>query len=64
MNSEDEEMLFYDEKHKKFYVETCEKHRSNGKILDVYNEMIFYLIGLCSDTRNHFEDLFDLKEKL
>ena len=54
-------MKFVDDKHEKFYYEKmCEllQYRKN----DVYYTSLVYTLGICDITRNHFKNIFNLKE--
>lgn len=54
-------MKFIDMEHKKFYESTLKKYLENSGTIDCYSKSFFYLMGLCSDTRNHFTSLFSIK---
>lgn len=45
------DIRFIDFKHKEFFVERASK--------DVYHNALFYLLGLCPETRRHYTDLYD-----
>ena len=51
---------FLDEQHKQFYEE---KLKLTGKE-DVYRKALIYTLGICETTREHFNDIFDMKEGL
>lgn len=53
-------MNFIDEQHKQFYEE---KLKLTGKE-DVYRKALIYTLGICETTREHFNDIFDMKEGL
>lgn len=53
-------MKFLDEQHKQFYEE---KLKLTGKE-DVYRKALIYTLGICETTREHFNDIFDMKEGL
>ena len=53
-------MKFINEEHKKFYEE---KLKLTGKE-DVYRKALIYILGICETTREHFTDIFDIKEGL
>lgn len=50
--------LFIDDWHKKFYFAIL-KRRSRKN--DAHYRSLIYLFGLCRDTREHINDLFDFK---
>ena len=54
-------MKFVDDKHEKFYYEKmCEllQYRKN----DVYYTSLIYTLAICDITRNHFKNIFNIKE--
>ena len=53
-------MKFIDIEHQKFYEE---KLKEIGK-QDIYRKALVYTLGICEITREHFEDIFDIKKGL
>lgn len=53
-------MIFYNSEHEDFYNEKLQLLSSN----DVYRQSMFYLLGLTEETRNNFNKIYDVKEKL
>lgn len=53
-------MKFIDNEHQNFYEQ---KLNEIGKS-DVYRKALVYTLGICETTREHFADIFDLKEGL
>ncbi len=54
MNEKEENLKFYDDEHKNFYIE-----RTENKDLDCYNKSLIYLLGLTAETRNNLNKLYD-----
>lgn len=52
-------MKFIDEYHKKFYNEKLQM----SEIKDNYTKSLIYLLALNSDTRSHFNEIFDIEER-
>ena len=52
-------MLFSGKKHKDFFVEKCVLCENT----DVYTRAVIYLCGICEETRNNFDTMFDIKER-
>lgn len=50
-------MEFFDNKHKQFYEQ---KLKEIGKS-DVYRKALVYTLGICETTREHFNNIFNLK---
>lgn len=53
---------FYDDAHEAFFREKLEYATASGHTPDSYFRSFLYLCGLCSDTRSHFQRLFDWRE--
>ena len=53
-------MKFIDSEHKKFWNEKYAEMESLGKT-DVYYKSIVYVLGICPVTREHFDNIFNLK---
>jgi len=49
-------MVFVDKEHENFFYEK----KRTAKNIDVYNLPVFYLLGLTEETRNHFDQLFNI----
>ena len=49
---------FKNKDHEKFYEQCLGRTGS----LDPYHKAFFYTMGICGDTRNHIEDVFDFQE--
>lgn len=56
-------VLFQDDEHYAFTAEKLRQLREAGYQPDVYAQALFYTLGICADTRAHFEDLFDMAER-
>jgi len=54
-------MKFYDNEHRDFYNEKLEALELYGKT-DVYYKSLVYVLGICPVTREHFNDIFNLKK--
>lgn len=54
-------MNFIDKEHEKFWDKQLEKMKELGKT-DVYYKSLVYTLGICESTREHFSDIFDLKD--
>lgn len=52
-------MKFIDEYHRNFYNEKLQM----SEIKDNYTKCLLYLLALNPDTRNHFNEIFDIKER-
>ena len=50
-------MVFYNEKHEKFYYKKLEQARYQ----DCYHKALIYILGISEDTRNHFSQIYDMK---
>ena len=55
-------ICFYDGEHERFYCEKQEIACMEGRRADSYFNSFLYLCGLCSDTRTHFQNIFDWDE--
>lgn len=55
------ELTFYDEQHKQFFYKQVEKQ--HVKFSDVERISFFYLLGLMPETRQHFEEIYDVEWK-
>lgn len=54
--------LFADETHYSFFKEKIRALQEAGYKPDTYAYSVFYLFGVCHETRLHFEDLFSIQE--
>ena len=52
-----EELLFISERHEKFYYEKLKEVRYQ----DVYHKALCYCLGICNDTREKVERIYDFK---
>ena len=50
-------MKFIDSEHEKFYFETINETKKS----DVYYRALIYTLGICELTREHFNEIFDIK---
>ena len=55
-----EKINFKDLKHKEFYIMNVLDVKQE---LDVYNKSLIYLLGLSEDTRNHFNNIYDVEKR-
>ena len=53
-------MKFIDKEHEEFYKEKL-KEIGTG---DVYRKALIYTLGICETTREHFNDIFNLRDGL
>ena len=53
-------MKFIELEHKKFYEQKLKEIGSN----DIYRQALIYILGICETTREHFDDIINLKEGL
>lgn len=53
-------MKFIDNEHRMFWNEKYETMQKYGKT-DVYYKAIVYILGICQETRRHFERIFNLE---
>ena len=53
-------MKFADNEHRRFWNDKYAEMQRLGKT-DVYYKSIVYVLGICETTREHFEDIFNLK---
>lgn len=53
-------MNFLNEEHELFFVNKLKELYKQGKC-DVYYQSLVYTLGVCETTRNHFENIFDMK---
>ena len=49
-------MVFADEEHEKFYYEKLEQARCQ----DCYHKALIYILGISEDTRNDFDQIYDI----
>ena len=54
-------MKFYDEQHKQFYEQKLKELKQYGKT-DCYYRAITYCLSIAETTREHFEDIFNIKK--
>lgn len=54
-------MKFIDNEHRSFWNEKYEIMQKYGKT-DVYYKAIVYILGVCLETRKHFERIFNLEK--
>jgi hypothetical protein len=54
----DGNIRFADETHKAFYMEQEQKLKP-----DVYLRSLIYTLGMCKDTRRHFDSIYDARER-
>lgn len=54
------EIIFISEAHEKFYYEKLKKVRYQ----DVYHKSLCYCLGICNDTRNNIDRIYDFKTGL
>lgn len=52
--------MFANEEHKKFFEEKYKEARAMGKT-DVYYTSLIYTLSIAETTREHFNEIFDLK---
>lgn len=57
-------ILFCDEAHYNFFVKKAKEFTASGGRLDSYSRSLFYLFGVCADTRQHIGELFCMKERI
>lgn len=50
-------MVFANEQHEKFYHEKLAQARSQ----DCYHQALVYILGISRDTRNHFDQIYDIR---
>lgn len=55
-------MKFVEDKHKIFYEEKISIYIQKWGHADSYVKSLFYLLGICQETRQHFSKLFDMKD--
>lgn len=60
MKGEIIKMKFADKEHQKFWNEKYEEMQRMGKT-DCYYKSIVYVLGICETTREHFDNIFNLK---
>lgn len=53
-----DKIIFVSDEHKNFYMNTLKRMYRK----EVYQEALCYCLGICEDTRNHIEDIYDFKE--
>jgi len=49
-------MIFYDEEHREFYFKQLQKCKN-----DTYTRSLIYTLGICENTRSHFDVLYNQK---
>lgn len=49
-------MVFANEEHEKFYYEKLEQERCQ----DCYHKALIYILGISEDTRNYFDQIYDI----
>ncbi len=54
-------MLFKDQNHKNFYINSLNKAQKLG---DPYYESLFYILGLTETTKKHIDSIYDFDEDL
>lgn len=52
-------IIFIDKKHKNFFLEKVNQMKKT----DSYTMSLLYLLSMTDETRSHFEEVFDIKEK-
>lgn len=52
-------MKFVDSKHEDFYYEKLNEVKTS----DVNYKALFYTLGICETTREHFDEIFDIKSR-
>ena len=52
---------FIDKKHEQFYIEKINELSKYGKT-DVYYKSLVYTLGICETTREHFKEIFNIKQ--
>ena len=52
---------FIDKKHEQFYIEKLNELSEYGKT-DVYYKSLVYTLGICETTRQHFKEIFNVKQ--
>lgn len=55
-------IYFFDTAHEAFYAENLARAEQEGRRADSYFKSLIYLLGLCAETRVHFDHLFDWKD--
>lgn len=55
-------ILYQDSEHYTFTAEKLRELQKAGYRPDVYAQALLYTLGICADTRAHFDDLFDMEE--
>ena len=55
-----QELIFISEAHEKFYYEKLKEVRYE----DVYHKALVYCLGICNDTRNNIDRIYDFKTGL
>ncbi len=56
-------IIFADKDHENFYYRVMYEYDKKGGIVDCYSQPVFYLLGMHTETRNHFSLLFDMEKK-
>ncbi len=54
---EKDNIIFISQKHEDFYYEKLKKVRQQ----DVYHKALCYCLGICADTREHIDRIYDFK---
>lgn len=57
-----DDILYQDSEHYTFTMEKLRQLQEAGYKPDVYALSLCYTLGVCADTRAHFDDLFDMAE--
>ncbi len=57
LSADNTHMVFTNEEHEKFYYEKLEQARYQ----DCYHKALIYTLGISEDTRNHFDQIYDIK---
>lgn len=52
---------FYDEEHKQFYEDKL-KELERYERKSVYEKALVYTLGLCEDTRSHFDEIYSIRD--
>lgn len=60
LHIEKKQIAFINKQHESFYNDKLKEMQELGKT-DVYYRAIVYTLGICETTREHFEDIFNLK---
>lgn len=55
------QVIFKNNEHKAFYQEKIMEYTKMKRIPDSYVKPLFYLLALSTDTRNNFDNLYDMQ---